>query len=257
MEFCDLFSLKDRVAIVTGARRGIGAATAILFAQAGADVAISDIEAGTGELDAIAGIIKQSGRRALALKCDVSLKSDIDNMVQKTIDTFGQVDILVNNAGGGRPGSLLELSEDDWNFTLNLNLKSCFQCCQAVAKHMIAREKGAIVNVNSVESLRAVRDISHAYAVSKSGMTLLTRQFARELPKHGIRVNEVAPGSIRTEMMKPVWSDPERMERLRTMSLWGRMAEPEEVASAILFLASDAASWVNGHTLIVDGGYMA
>jgi NAD(P)-dependent dehydrogenase (short-subunit alcohol dehydrogenase family) len=257
MDSHDLFSLKDRIAIVTGARRGIGAATALLFARAGAHVCVSDIEVSTGELDAVAEQIRQIGRRALAVKCDVSRKPDIDAMVQKTVDTFGQIDVLVNNAGGGRGGSLLELCEDDWDFTLDVNLKGCFLCCQAVVRHMIPRKKGAIVNVNSVESLRAVRDVSHAYAVSKSGMTLLTRQFARELPKHGIRVNEVAPGSIRTEMMKSVWSDPERMERVRAMSLWGRLAEPEEVASTILFLASDAASWVNGHTLTVDGGYMA
>jgi len=257
MGVTDLFSLKDRVAIVTGARRGIGAATALMFAEAGADVVVSDVEAGTGELEAVAGKIRQLGRRALVLKCDVSLKADVDAMVQKAIDTFGKIDVLVNNAGAGRGGSLLQCSEADWDYTLGINLKGCYLCCQAVARHMIERKSGTIVNINSVESLRAVCETSHAYAVSKAGMNLVTRGLARELAKNGIRVNEIAPGSIKTEMMKHVWSDPERMERLRTMSLWGRMAEPEEVASAALFLASDAASWVNGHTLVVDGGYMA
>lgn len=152
---------------------------------------------------------------------------------------------------------MLECSEADWDYTLGINLKGCYLCCQAVARHMLERKTGNIININSVESLRAVYETSHAYAVSKAGMNLVTRGLARELARNGIRVNEIAPGSIKTEMMKHVWSDPERMERLRTMSLWGRMAEPEEVASVALFLASDAASWVNGHTLVVDGGYMA
>ena len=178
-------------------------------------------------------------------------------MVERTMAECGQIDILVNNAGAGRGGSLLQCSEEDWNYTLNINLKGCYLGCQAVAKYMIERKKGNIININSVESLKAVYDHSHAYAVSKSGMTLITRGLARELAKFGIRVNEIAPGSVRTEMMKRVWSDPERMERLRTMSLQGRMAEPEEVASVVLFLASDASSWVNGHTLVVDGGYLA
>jgi NAD(P)-dependent dehydrogenase (short-subunit alcohol dehydrogenase family) len=257
MAALDLFSLKDRVAIVTGARRGRGAATAIRLADAGADVCISDVESATGELDAVADKIRQAGRRALPQKCDVSLKSDIDAMVQRTIDTFGKIDILVNNAGAGRGGSLLQCSSEDWDFTLNINLKGCYLCCQAVARHMIERKTGTIINVNSVESKKAVYEVSHAYAVSKAGMNLVTRGLARELAKNGIRVNEVAPGSIRTEMLRHVWSDPERMEQIKKMSLWGRMAEPEEVASTILFLASDAASWVNGHTLIVDGGYLA
>jgi NAD(P)-dependent dehydrogenase (short-subunit alcohol dehydrogenase family) len=257
MSSLDLFALKDRVALVTGARRGIGAAVALMLAEAGADLVVSDVICDTGELDGVVEKIRQSGHRALAVKCDVSLKSDVDGMVQKAIDTFGQIDILVNNAGAGKGGSLLECCEEDWDYTLGINLKGCYLCCQAVAKHMMARKKGAIVNINSVESLKAVYETSHAYAVSKSGMTLITRGLAREMAKHGIRVNEVAPGSIRTEMMKHVWSDPERMERVRAMSLWGRMAEPEEVASTVLFLASDAASWVNGVTLIVDGGFLA
>jgi 3-oxoacyl-[acyl-carrier protein] reductase len=257
MNVCDLFTLKDRVAIVTGARRGIGAAVALMFAEAGADLCISDCETQTGELEAVAEKIRAFGRRVLATHCDVAVKSNVENMVQQTVETFGKIDVLVNNAGAGKGGSLLECSEGDWDFTLGVNLKGCYFCCQMVAKHMIARKKGAIVNINSVESLKAVYETSHAYAVSKSGMTLVTKGLARELAKSGIRVNEVAPGSIRTDMMKHVWSDPERMERIRTMSLWGRMAEPEEVASAVLFLASDAASWVNGHTLIVDGGFLA
>jgi len=257
MSVLDLFSLNNRVAIVTGARRGIGASVAIMFAQAGADVCVSDVVADSGELEAVATAIRDAGRHALTVKCDVSLKSDVESMVRETIDTFGHIDILVNNAGAGKGGSLIECSEQDWDFTMGVNLKGCYLCCQAVSKHMIAQKKGCIINVNSVESMRAVYENSHAYAVSKSGIRLITHGLARELARSGIRVNEVLPGSIRTEMMKHVWGDPERMERLRLMSLWGRMAEPEEVASTVLFLASDAASWVNGHSLIVDGGYLA
>jgi len=254
MNTCELFSLKDRVAVITGARRGIGAAIATLMAGAGADVSISDIDVSTGELDKVAENIRQTGRRALAVKVDASLKTDWENMVNLTIKEFGKIDILVNNAGGGRGGTLLTCPEEDWDFTMNVNLKSVYLGCKIVAPYLINQKKGAIININSVESLKAVLPRSHPYAITKSAMTMITKGLARELAKSGIRVNEIAPGSIKTEMMRYVWGQPGFDERMKQFSMWGRMAEPEEIGSVAVFLASDAASWVNGATIVADGG---
>ncbi|MDD5189731.1 MAG: SDR family NAD(P)-dependent oxidoreductase, partial [Dehalococcoidales bacterium] len=212
MNVCDLFSLKDKVAIVTGARRGIGAAVAIMFAEAGADVSLNDIEINSGELEQVAEKIRQTGRRALPMKMDASSKADWEAMVGKTIETFGKIDILVNNAGGGRGGSLLQAPEADWDFTMNVNLKSVYLGCKTVAPYMKERKTGNIINMNSVESLKAVMN-SHTYSVTKAGMNMITRGLAKELARSGIRVNEIAPGSIRTEMMRYFWSNPEIMEQ--------------------------------------------
>jgi len=149
---------------------------------------------------------------------------------------------------------LLTCPEPDWDFTFNVNLKSVYLGCKIVVPHMKAQKKGNIININSVESLRAVLDHSHPYAVTKSAMTAVTRGLARELAKSGIRVNEIAPGSIRTEMMRHFWSKPDFQEQMKRNSMWGRMAEPEEIGSVAVFLASDAASWVNGATIVADGG---
>jgi NAD(P)-dependent dehydrogenase (short-subunit alcohol dehydrogenase family) len=257
MSVNDLFSLKDKVAIVTGARRGIGAAVALMFAEAGANVSINDIEAQSGELEQVAEKIRALGRRALPMKVDASSKADWEAMVKKTVEEFGKIDILVNNAGGGKGGSLLLAPEEDWDFTMNLNLKSVYLGCKLVVPYMKQQKKGNIINMNSVESLRAVLINSHAYAVTKAGMNSITRGLAKELAKSGIRVNEIAPGSIRTEMMRHFWDKPDFQERMKAGSMWGRMAEPEEIASVALFLASDAASWVSGATIVADGGYMA
>jgi len=254
MNTCELFSLKDRVAVVTGARRGIGAAIAVMMAEAGADISISDIDVATGELDRVAENIRQTGRRALAVKVDASSKTDWENMVNLTVKEFGKIDILVNNAGGGRGGTLLTCPEEDWDFTMNVNLKSVYLGCKIIAPYLKAQKKGAIININSVESLKAVLQRSHPYAVTKSAMTMITKGLARELAKSGIRVNEIAPGSIRTEMMRHFWDTPDFQERMKANSMWGRMAEPEEIGSIAVFLASDAASWVNGVTLVADGG---
>ncbi len=250
----DLFSLKDKVVIVTGARRGIGAAIAVMMAEAGADVSVNDIDITSGEIDLVKEKIESAGRRALVTKTDATSRDDWQSMVDLTLKQFGKIDILVNNAGGGRGGTLLLCDDKDWDFTMDTNLKSVYLGCQIVVPQLKSQHKGSIININSVESLKAVMARSHTYAVTKSAMTMITRQLARELARSGIRVNEIAPGSIHTEMMRHFWSQPGFEERMKTNSLWGRMAIPEEVGSVAVFLASDAASWVNGATIVVDGG---
>ncbi len=257
MSVFELFLLEGRTAVITGARRGIGEAIARMFAEAGADIVVSDIVTDTSELDGVAGKIERMGRRSLAIGADVSRKSDVDNLVEKTIGEFGAIDILVNNAGIGVGGKLLDLPEDRWDTGMDINLKGCYLCCQAVGRGMVERERGNIINISSVEGLKAVRDTATPYAASKAGMIMLTRGLARELAQHNIQVNAIAPGSIRTEMMRYLWGNQERYQEIMDRSLQGRMAEPKEVASVALFLASAASSWVTGQTIVVDGGFLA
>jgi len=250
-------SLQGKVAIVTGSRRGIGEGTALIFAEAGADVVVSDAVVEGGELEAVADKIKKLGRRCLALQADVSLKADVDNVVRKTLDEFGAIDILVNNAGTGVGKPLMEVNEEEWDRVIDVNLKGCYLFCQAVGRGMIDRKRGNIINIASVEGFKAVRPVANPYASSKAGIMLLTRGLAWELGPHNIRVNAIAPGGVRTEMLRPLWSNPEALKLFETRTALGRMAEPADIASVALFLASDASSYITGQTIIVDGGFLA
>lgn len=284
MSIFDLFSLKNRVAIVTGGRRGIGKAIALTFAEAGADIAICDYVNEEGDLDAAAEEIKKLGQRSLAIQSDVSRKDQVQSMVERVIGEFGQIDILVNNAGIS-PGTppVTDLEEPDWDKVLDINLKGCYLCCQAVSKHMAERQRGSIVNIASVEGLSTVRKASSPYGASKAGIIMLTRGMAWDGAKYNIRVNAIAPGAIKTDMTRGMWDvdspqfretvkqyqaqapislNTENLEELRLRLIqervpMGRFAEPREIASAALFLVSDAASYVTGQTLVVDGGLLA
>ena len=257
MKVSDLYSLQDRVAIVTGARRGIGAAIALMLAEAGAHVVVCDIEIDSGELADVTQKIAQMGRRSLALKADVSVKTEVETVVAKTLAEFGQINILVNNAGSGRGFGVLDISEEDWDRTMAVNLKGTMLFCQAAGRHMAERRAGCIVNIASIAGMKAIRERARPYAASKAATIMLTRELARELGPYNIRVNAVAPGSIRTEMMRSVWTDAERMKALAASSFLGRMAEPEEVASVVLFLVSDGAAWITGQAVRADGGTLA
>jgi len=254
MSLQDKISLKDKVAIVTGARKGIGAATAIMLAEAGADVALVGLHTENQETRTVAGKIRALDRKVIVIQADVSQKPQVDTMVQKVIAEFGKIDILVNNAGTFVSQTLLESTEEEWQATLDINLKSCYLCSQAVSAHMMEKKRGAIVNVSSIESMKVFRGKAETYPVSKAGMHLVTRGMARELGVHNIRVNEIAPGYIATESMKDKWDEIRKANIWRGMPPLARMAEPEEVAAVIVFLASDAASWVNGEIIAVDGG---
>ncbi|MEE8373742.1 MAG: glucose 1-dehydrogenase [Dehalococcoidia bacterium] len=258
-------SLEGKVAIVTGAagRGGMGRAIALAFAEAGADVAVCDnvVDVDDRNLAAVADEIARLGRRSLAIQADVSEKSDVDNMARRVVDELGPIDILVNNAGIVRVSPVLETSEESWDSVIDVNLKGCFLCSKAVVKGMMDRRSGSIISISSMNGLTAF-PAPASYSVSKAGIIMLTRSLARELGSYNIRVNAVAPGAMRTDWVAHIEDWPVRPAPRQSTASEGRIplnraGEPSEVASAVLFLASDAASYVTGHTLVVDGGWLA
>jgi len=269
------FSLAGKKAIVVGARRGMGKAFAIGFAEAGADVAIADVEVADGLLDKVGEEIQEFGRRALTARIDISQKTEVDNLVQKVLAEFGTVDILANVAVMYHPSSLLDLSEEDWDRLTDVNLKGYWLTCQAVAPIMQERRKGSIINMTSRGGLRAYGErILGNYCITKSGIAMLTRQMCRLLGPYNVRVNAIAPSLVRDDPPReaPVIKPPDGMtekeyrkarEQAREQEfgargiVLGRVAEPKEMANAAVFLASDAASYVTGAILCVDGGDMA
>jgi glucose 1-dehydrogenase len=245
--------LKDRIAIVTGAARGIGLAIAERFAKEGATVVISDVmdEAGQAAAKAIG---------ADYIHCDVSKSAEVNALVSATIERFGAVDILVNNAGIALGGDFLDVSEADFDRVLGVNLKGSFLMLQACARHMVkqveaGRKPGSIVNMSSVNDTLAIPAIV-SYCISKGGVSQLTRATSIALAPHGIRVNAIGPGSISTDMMKGVLADKAALNRALSRTPLGRVGEPSEVAAIAAFLASDDASYVTGETIYVDGGRM-
>ena len=251
------FSLEGKVALVTGGRRGIGKAIALAFAEAGADVAVCDSVVEDGELGAVAEEIQRLGRRSLAVQADVSRKTDVDNLVQKAMDEFGVIDILVNNAGIGDGAPLLGLDEDGWNRVIDVNLKGCHLCSQAVAKGMVERKKGNIISIASIAGIWGSHAPNSAYNISKAGVIMLTKVLSQKLGNYGIRVNAIAPGLVKTELTRLVWSDPERLKQWVAGIPLGRAAEPGEMAGIALFLASEASSYITGHAIVADGGQLA
>jgi len=247
------FSLEGKVAIVTGGSKGIGREIALAFAEVGADVVVCS-RALDGQLEAVAEEIRGLGRRSLAIPTDITQKASIDNMVQRTADEFGAIDILVNNAGLLVVTPFLEHSEETWDQVIDTNLKGYFLCSQAVAKKMIDRKKGNIINMSSIRGLRAGRD-RVAYCVSKSGVIMMTQVMALELAQYNIRVNAIAPGWIKTQLNERLWRAPENRKKIEATVPLGHLAEPDTIAGAALFLASDVSSYITGHTLAVDGGF--
>jgi len=254
-------SLEGKVAIVTGAagKRGMGHAIALAFAEAGADVAICDyiVDVYDRNLNAVAEEIKKLGRRSLAIQADVSKKSDVDSMVQRVVDELGPVGVLANNAGTFKRGTLLETDEESWDRVIDVNLKGCYLCSRAVIGGMVQRGSGSIVNTTSVSGLFG-RGSTASYCASKAGIILFTKQLAGEVGKHNIRVNAVAPGGMLTDWGPHLTDSPSPDTPQSHVSPdripLNRVAEPSELASAVLFLASDAASYITGQTLVVDGG---
>lgn len=250
-----LFSLKGKVALITGGSRGIGRAIALTFADAGADVVVSSRNRRPPELEKVAEEIRAKGGRALAIPAHVGKKEDVQNLVQKTLGEFGRIDILVNNAGANPVlSSMVDLEEAAFEKVMEVNLKGALLMSQAVAQEMIKQGGGRIINISSISGLRARADGTGAYCISKAGVNMLTQVMARELADHNILVNAIAPGSIKTEMSRVNWIDPERRaQRIREIEL-KRFGEPEEVGGLALFLASEASSFVTGEIIRVDGG---
>ena len=250
------FSLSGEVAIVTGARQGIGKAIALALAGAGADVAACDMVADDGQLQAVVKEIEKLGRRSLAIKVDTTKRAEVQAMAQSVMDRFGSISILVNNAGIMIRSSLLDLPEEDWDRLMSVDLKSYYLCAQAVAPHMIERKKGKIINTASQFSFRTMPGMG-PYSIAKAGVVMLTRALAQELGSRGIRVNAIAPGLIRTEFSRASWTNPDFIKQYSASMPLGRIGETPDVVGAVLLLASDASSYVTGHTLVIDGGALA
>jgi len=250
-------NLKEKVAIITGARRGMGKAHALKLAEAGVKVVVSDIS--EEDCQKVIDEIKSKGGEGLAIKCDVSRKEEVEEMVRKTIEQFGKIDILVNNAGVAQFKPFLELTEKDWDRTLNINLKGYFLCAQAVAKEMIKQKSGVIINIASIAMGQVgigFPALSH-YCASKGGIVGLTEAMALELAPYGIRVNAISPGAIETPMIDPLKADPKSIELTLSRIPMHRFGKPEEVSNLVLFLASDESSYMTGSNIVIDGGWLA
>jgi len=255
--------LEGRIAIVTGGSSGIGRATAELFAKEGAKVVIAARSEKKGEEAAEA--IRNGGGDSYYIKADVSRFSDARNLVDLTVEKYGKIDILFNNAGTIVVNSLLETSEEEWDTVIGTNLKSVFLCSKHVIPHMIKNGRGSIVNTSSIYGLTGGPCYS-AYTASKGGVTLLTKAMALELAQYNIRVNCICPANIMTEMVRnelQIWAKREGKTvqeikaHMADMQAIKRVPGPEEVAPAVLFLASDESSFITGAALTVDGGYSA
>jgi len=251
-----IFSLAGKVALVTGGKRGIGKSIALAFAEAGADVAICSRGVEDGELETVANEIKNRGRRSLWFRADTSRKADVDQMVGETVAGLGTIDILVNNAGILVRSSLLDISEEDLDRLIGIDLKAYILCAQAAGRVMVKRKKGNIINISTQHAFKASPGFG-PYGVVKAGVVMLTRVLARELSGFGIRANGIAPGLTRTEFSRPTWTNLKLLKEIEASLPLGRMGEPEDIARAALFLASDVSSYVTGQTIIMEGGGLA
>ncbi|MGQ9695168.1 MAG: SDR family NAD(P)-dependent oxidoreductase [Thermodesulfobacteriota bacterium] len=253
--FPDLFSLKGKVAIITGASRGIGRSIALAYAEAGAKVVVSSRNKRPPELEKVAEEICQKGGKAIAVPAHVGKSEDVENLVKRAMAEFGRINILVNNAGANPVlSTLVDLDLGAFQKVLEVNLIGAFLMSKAVGKEMIKQGGGRIINISSISGLRARNDQTGAYCISKAALNMMTQVMARELAPYNILVNAIAPGSIKTEFSRVNWTDPERKaQRIREIEL-KRFGEPDEVVGCALFLASEASSFVTGEIIRVDGG---
>lgn len=246
------YEFGGKVAIVTGAAQGIGAACAARLAGSGAAVALWDVDTERGE--ALAAQFAAAGRRAAFFRCDVARKAEVEAALAATLAAFGRVDMLVNNAGIFRAADFLEITEADWDAVIDVNLKGAFLVGQAVARAMVGAGGGAIVNMSSVNGVLTIPSIA-SYNVSKGGVDQLTRVMALALAERGVRVNAVAPGTIATELAKSaVLGSEAAKQRIMSRTPMKRLGEPGEIAEVVAFLLSDAASYLTGEIVYADGG---
>jgi len=243
-------TLRDRVAIITGAGQGIGRGIVLKLAEKGADVVVSDIKAQTAQ--ATARDAQALGRRALAVKADVSQRSEVENMVATAFTEFGKIDILVNNAGIARSATLLKLTDEAWDEVLDVNLKSIFYATQAVAPHMMDARYGKIINISSIYGRTGTIGDSN-YVASKAGIIGFTKSVARELARHNINVNAILPGMIDTPLLQGI-PDEYLRPMVKEIPL-RRVGTPEDVGHVAAFLASEEASYITGATIEVTGGW--
>jgi len=249
----ETFDLKDRVALVTGASSGIGQAIAVALAEAGAEI----VAVGRSEPMATAEMVRAAGRRLHAIRADLAARPDPNDLVENVVDHFGRLDILVNNAGIIRRAAALELSEDDWDEVIDVNLRSVFFLSQAAARAMLRLSgRGKIINICSMLSFQGGIRVA-SYTASKSGLLGLTRNLANEWAAQGINVNAIAPGYFETNNTAPLRADAERSADILKRIPAGRWGKPTDLAGAAVFLASRASDYVHGAVLPVDGGWLA
>ena len=271
------FSLEGKKALVVGARRNMGKGFALGLAEAGADVAVTDVNIESGQLQAVSDEIQQMGRKSLALKADISSKEEVKKLVQSVVKEFGTIDILMNVAVMYHPKSVVDLDEESWNKLTDVNLKGYWLMIQEVSPIMMKQQSGSIINLTSRGGLKAHADkMMGNYAIVKSGIAMMTRQYCRYLGPYNVRVNAIAPSLVEweefpgQENLKKKENAPQKERKEITeeqkFESWltgpenlplGRVATFEEMANAAVFLASDASSYVTGTILNVDGGYMA
>jgi len=241
--------LKGKVALVTGSAQGIGKAVALLLARNGADIIVSDINLEKAE--ETAKEIEAIGSKSMAIRTDVANLEDVEQTVQSVLERFGKIDFLINNAGITRDKLILRMTEEDWDVVLNINLKGTFNCTKTVIKHMAKQRSGKIVSIASVVGEMGNAGQSN-YAASKAGVIGFTKTIAREFASRGINVNAIAPGYIQTPMTESL---PEKVkEELKRLIPMERLGHPEDIAEAVLFLISEASSYITGQVLNVNGG---
>jgi 3-oxoacyl-[acyl-carrier protein] reductase len=240
------------VALVTGASRGIGKASAIRLAREGFDIAINFKQGESGAREAFDGV-RNIGRKAILLKADVSAIDDVEGMVESAVKELGAIDVLVNNAGIYPRKLIDDITSSDWEEVVDTNLKGVFNCCKVVIPHMKSRGSGVIINLSSVLGIMGSKQGAH-YSASKAGVIGLTKSLAKELAPFNIRVNAIAPGAIETDILKQ--DTPEQRKRRIAGIPMGRVGRPEEIAEVVAFLASDKSSYVTGETLNVNGGLL-
>ncbi len=251
------FSVHGSVAVIVGGGSGIGRASALALAEAGADVVVADIAQQRGA--DVVGQVRVLGRRAIYLPVDVRITPSVDSMAVRVQEEFGRIDILVNAAGIDQPPSpVLEYADDKWNAFIDVNLTGVLRTCRAVGRVMVENRRGSVVNIASIAGHRANRGFrgTAGYSVSKAGVVGLTRILADEWAQFNVRVNSVSPGYVLTPMTQKAYDDPAIRRSMVTQTPMGRVAHPDEIASAVVYLASPASSFVTGHDCAVDGGYL-
>jgi 2-deoxy-D-gluconate 3-dehydrogenase len=248
----NLFDISGRVAIVTGASTGLGKGMALGLAEAGADIVLVDYV----NSSETAKQIESLGRKAVVITADLSVTKPVQSIINSTVDTLGKIDILVNNAGIIRRAPAVDFTEKDWDEVMSVNIRSLFFMCQAAGREMIKRKYGKIINISSLLAFQG-GILVPSYSASKGGVAQVTKALANEWAQFGININAIAPGYMATNNTKALREDPVRSKSILDRIPAGRWGLPEDLHGAVVFLASKASDYINGHVLVVDGGWLA